>query len=87
MPWPWTDYVAIARGAGIAKVAWAADEEDFDRLIDTALAEGGPTFIAARIDETAANPRLLPARVRGEEGGNVRRAHAPPSSRKALAKP
>jgi thiamine pyrophosphate-dependent acetolactate synthase large subunit-like protein len=45
------DYVAIARGAGIAKSAWAADEEDFDRLIDIALAEGGPTFIAARIDD------------------------------------
>jgi thiamine pyrophosphate-dependent acetolactate synthase large subunit-like protein len=45
------DFVAIARGAGIAKAAWAADEEDFDRLIDGALAEGGPTFIAARIDD------------------------------------
>jgi len=45
------DFVAIARGAGIAKSAWAADEEDFDRLVDTALAEGGPTFIAARIDD------------------------------------
>jgi thiamine pyrophosphate-dependent acetolactate synthase large subunit-like protein len=45
------DFVAIARGAGIAKAAWAADEEDFDRLIDAALAEGGPTFIAARIDD------------------------------------
>jgi thiamine pyrophosphate-dependent acetolactate synthase large subunit-like protein len=45
------DFVAIARGAGIAKSAWAADEEDFDRLIDTALAEGGPTFVAARIDD------------------------------------
>ena len=45
------DFVAIARGAGIAKAAWADDEEDFDRLIDTALAEGGPSFIAARIDD------------------------------------
>jgi thiamine pyrophosphate-dependent acetolactate synthase large subunit-like protein len=45
------DFVAIARGAGIAKAAWADDEEDFDRLIDTALAEGGPTLIAARIDD------------------------------------
>jgi thiamine pyrophosphate-dependent acetolactate synthase large subunit-like protein len=45
------DFVAIARGAGLAKSAWAADEEDFDRLIDSALAEGGPTFIAARIDD------------------------------------
>jgi len=45
------DFVAIARGTGIAKSAWAADEEDFDRLIDVALAEGGPTLIAARIDD------------------------------------
>lgn len=45
------DFVAIARGAGIAKSAWAADEEDFERLIDAALAEGGPTLIAARIDD------------------------------------
>ena len=44
------DFVAIARGAGIAKSAWADDEEDFDRLVDAALAEGGPTFIAVRID-------------------------------------
>jgi len=45
------DYVALARAAGLAKSAWAADEEDFETLIDRALAEGGPTFIAARIDE------------------------------------
>jgi thiamine pyrophosphate-dependent acetolactate synthase large subunit-like protein len=45
------DYVALARAAGLAKSAWAADEEDFDSLVDAALAEGGPTFIAARIDE------------------------------------
>ncbi len=45
-----TDLVAVARAAGIAKSAWAADEEDFDRLIAAALAGGGPTLIAARID-------------------------------------
>jgi thiamine pyrophosphate-dependent acetolactate synthase large subunit-like protein len=45
------DYVALARAAGLAKCAWAADEEDFDGLVDEALAGGGPTFIAARIDE------------------------------------
>jgi thiamine pyrophosphate-dependent acetolactate synthase large subunit-like protein len=44
------DYVAFARAAGLSKCAWAADEDDFDNLIDAALAEGGPTFIAARID-------------------------------------
>jgi thiamine pyrophosphate-dependent acetolactate synthase large subunit-like protein len=45
------DLVAIARGAGIAKSAWAADEEDFDRLFADALKDGGPSLIAARIDD------------------------------------
>ncbi len=45
------DYVALARAAGLANSAWAADEEDFEGLLDLALAEGGPTFIAARIDD------------------------------------
>jgi len=44
------DLVAIARGAGIAKSAWAADEEDFDRLFAMALSDDGPSLIAARID-------------------------------------
>ena len=43
------DLVAIARGSGIANAAWAADEDDFDRLLATAL-KGGPTLIAVRID-------------------------------------
>ncbi len=45
------DFVALARAAGLSKCAWAGDEEDFDKLIDAALADGGPTFIAARIDD------------------------------------
>src|SRR5258707_651566 len=45
------DYVALARAAGLSKCAWAGDEEDFNRLIDTALADGGPTFISARMDD------------------------------------
>ena len=45
------DLVAVARGAGIASSAWAADEEDFDKLVAAALAGGGPTLIAARIDD------------------------------------
>ena len=44
------DLVAIARGAGIAKSTWAADEEDFERLFAQAL-KGGPSLIAARIDD------------------------------------
>lgn len=45
------DLVAIAQGAGIAKSTWAADEEDFDSLFAAALATGGPSLIAARIDD------------------------------------
>ena len=48
------DLVTIARGCGIANAAWAADEDDFDRLIGAALAEPGPSFIAARIDDKPA---------------------------------
>ncbi len=44
------DLVAIARASGIANSAWAADEDDFDRLFATALREGGPSLIAVRID-------------------------------------
>ncbi len=48
------DLVAIARGAGIANSAWAADEDDFDRLVAVALNGEGPNLIAARIDSTPA---------------------------------
>jgi len=60
------DLVAIARGSGITNAAWAADEDDFDRLIATALADGGPSLIAARIDgkpEVATTERD-PVRIR-----------------------
>ena len=43
------DLVAIARGAGMANSAWAADETMFEELVVRALA-GGPSLIAARID-------------------------------------
>jgi len=46
------DLVAIARASGIANAAWAADEDEFDRLVTEAL-KGGPTLIAARIDGKA----------------------------------
>ena len=45
-----TDLVAVARGCGLANSAWAADEVEFDKLVAQALG-GGPTFIAARIDD------------------------------------
>jgi thiamine pyrophosphate-dependent acetolactate synthase large subunit-like protein len=48
------DLVAIARGAGIAGSAWAGDENDFDRLVASALKGGAPSLIAARIDNKPA---------------------------------
>jgi len=44
------DLVAIARGSGIANANWAADEGEFDRLFAEAL-KGGPSLVAARIDD------------------------------------
>lgn len=48
------DLVAIARAAGIGRSAWAADEDDFDRLVASALKGGAPSLIAARIDNKPA---------------------------------
>jgi thiamine pyrophosphate-dependent acetolactate synthase large subunit-like protein len=45
------DLVEIARAAGIVKSTWADDEDDFDRLFAAALKDGGPSLIAARIDD------------------------------------
>jgi thiamine pyrophosphate-dependent acetolactate synthase large subunit-like protein len=46
-----TDLVTMARGAGLAQSAWAADEAMFDEMMARALAEDGPWLIAARIDD------------------------------------
>jgi thiamine pyrophosphate-dependent acetolactate synthase large subunit-like protein len=45
------DIVAIAIGCGLTSSAWAADEEDFERLIDQSMAASVPTLIAVRIDD------------------------------------
>jgi thiamine pyrophosphate-dependent acetolactate synthase large subunit-like protein len=45
------DIVVIAQGSGIANSAWAADEEDFERLVDQSLTATVPTLIAVSIDE------------------------------------
>lgn len=45
------DLVAIALGSGLANSAWAADEEDFERLIDQAMSADEPCLIALRIDD------------------------------------
>ncbi len=60
------DIVAIARGAGLAKSAWALDEKDFEEQIDRAIKSDGPWLIAARIDEQppAAETERNPSRIR-----------------------
>ena len=60
------DIVAIARGAGFAKSAWALDEKDFEEQIDRAIKGDGPWLIAARIDEQppAAETERNPSRIR-----------------------
>jgi thiamine pyrophosphate-dependent acetolactate synthase large subunit-like protein len=45
------DIVAIAAASGIADSAWAADEEDFGRLVEQSLSAAGPTLIGVRIDD------------------------------------
>ena len=45
------DIVAIATGSGVARSSWAADEEDFERLVDEAMAAAEPSLIAVRIDD------------------------------------
>ncbi|CAL78636.1 putative Sulfopyruvate decarboxylase (beta subunit) [Bradyrhizobium sp. ORS 278] len=45
------DIVAIAAGCGIVSSHWAADEADFERLVDAALELPGPMLIAVKIDD------------------------------------
>jgi thiamine pyrophosphate-dependent acetolactate synthase large subunit-like protein len=48
------DFVALARASGIGNAAWAADEDDFERLVADAVKATAPSFIGTRIDTTAA---------------------------------
>jgi thiamine pyrophosphate-dependent acetolactate synthase large subunit-like protein len=45
------DIVAIAQGCGLSNSSWAADEDDFERLVDQSLTASAPTLIAVRIDD------------------------------------
>src|SRR5262245_43424083 len=60
------DIVAIARASGIAGSFWIRDEAHFDELIDRAFADGGPTLLAARIDDQSAVTQTVrdPALIR-----------------------
>jgi len=60
------DFVALARGAGIARSSWADDEDAFARLVREALDADGPALIAAKIDGSAAvgQPDRDPPQIR-----------------------
>ena len=42
--------MTVARGAGIENSRWVPDQAHFDELMDRRFDEGGPVFIAAKID-------------------------------------
>jgi thiamine pyrophosphate-dependent acetolactate synthase large subunit-like protein len=46
-----TDLMAVAVGCGLTNSTWAADEEDFERLIDQSLTSSEPMLIGVRIDD------------------------------------
>jgi thiamine pyrophosphate-dependent acetolactate synthase large subunit-like protein len=45
-----TDLMAVAIGCGLTNSTWAADEEDFERLIEKSLTATEPMLIGVRID-------------------------------------
>jgi thiamine pyrophosphate-dependent acetolactate synthase large subunit-like protein len=47
-----TDLIAVARACGLHRATWAADEAEFDRLIDLCLAEEGPHVIGLKLDDS-----------------------------------
>jgi thiamine pyrophosphate-dependent acetolactate synthase large subunit-like protein len=48
------DLVEVARASGIRQSHWAKDEVSFETLVRKATSGGGPTFIAAKVDDKPA---------------------------------
>src|SRR6201999_2606737 len=46
-----TDLIAIAVASGLSNSSWAADEDDFERLIEQSMSASVPTLIGVRIDD------------------------------------
>jgi thiamine pyrophosphate-dependent acetolactate synthase large subunit-like protein len=61
-----TDLVAVAQACGLARSTWAADEEDFERLVEASFSATAPFLIAVRIDAqpAAASTHRDPAQIR-----------------------
>jgi len=72
------DIVAIATASGLTDSAWAADEEDFERLVDQSLSASEPVLIGVRIDDKpgVGTTRRDPVQIRERfmMGLGVRRA-------------
>jgi thiamine pyrophosphate-dependent acetolactate synthase large subunit-like protein len=60
------DFVAIARACGIPDAAWAADEADFERLVEACLTTGGPHVVGLKLDDQgpAGQTERDPAQIR-----------------------
>jgi thiamine pyrophosphate-dependent acetolactate synthase large subunit-like protein len=60
------DLIAIALASGLTNASWAADEEDFERLIEQSLVNDGPMLIGVRIDDKPGigNTRRDPVQIR-----------------------
>jgi thiamine pyrophosphate-dependent acetolactate synthase large subunit-like protein len=60
------DIVAIAVASGLTQSSWAADEDDFERLIEASMSAASPTLIGVRIDDKpgTGTTRRDPAQIR-----------------------
>jgi thiamine pyrophosphate-dependent acetolactate synthase large subunit-like protein len=60
------DIVAIALASGLNNSSWAADEADFERLIDESMSSDGPALVGVRIDDKpgTATTRRDPVQIR-----------------------
>jgi len=61
-----TDFMAVARGCGLQGAAWAADEGEFERMLDQCLAADGPHAIGLKLDDAppAGQTERDPAQIR-----------------------
>jgi thiamine pyrophosphate-dependent acetolactate synthase large subunit-like protein len=61
-----TDLMAVARGCGLGSAAWAADEAEFERMLDHCLSADGPHVVGLKLDDAppAAQTERDPAQIR-----------------------
>ena len=61
-----TDFMAVARGCGIPGAAWAADEAEFERMLDRCLSNDGPHMVGVKLDDAppAGQTERDPAQIR-----------------------